>query len=289
MPILMNVYIVILLQTILGGATHIVAKSVTSDIDAVTLTFLRSVVSNIGLAFVFWIRRAKIKVLHEDRKRMILLGLLGTGNQLLYMYGIHFTTAANGALLYGTTPVIVLVFSRVLLGERMTPKKSAGILIAFIGVSIVIFERGISLSSDHTYGNLVVLAAVIAWGLFTILGKSMVIKYGALQSTSIAAFLGGVMLLPFGAFSATEFDFGLLNSADWLGILYLGIGTSVVSYLLWYYALRRIEASKLAVFSNGQPIVAALLSVIFLHYTFTTAFLLGGTITVAGVILTQRG
>jgi Predicted permease, DMT superfamily len=230
----------------------------------------------------------KLNVSPKDRRQLLLLGILGTGNQLLYMYGIHFTTAANGALLYGATPVIVLVFSRILLGEKITAPKSAGIFMAFFGVSIVIFERGISLSSSHTFGNIIVLIAVIAWGLFTIFGKSMVIKYGTLQTTSIAAFLGGAMLFPFGVFSASRFEFSILNSMDWLGILYLGIGTSVISYLLWYYALRRIEASKLAVFSNGQPIVAALLSVIFLNYTLTSAFLIGGTITVAGVVLTQR-
>jgi drug/metabolite transporter (DMT)-like permease len=284
----MNVYIVILIQTVLGGVTHIVAKSVTSDVDAVTLTFMRSIVSIIGLAGILWLRGAKMNVSRKDWKRLSLLGLLGTGNQLLYMYGIHFTTAANGALLYAATPVIVLVFSKFFLGERITAMKSGGILLAFLGVSIVIFERGISLSSDHTYGNLIVLIAVIAWGLFTIFGKSMVIKYGALQTTSLAAFLGGTMLFPFGVISASRFDFALLNSLDWFGILYLGIGTSVVSYLLWYYALRRIEAGKLAVFSNGQPVVAALLSVIFLHYTFTSAFLIGGTVTVAGVVLTQQ-
>jgi len=284
----MNVYVVILIQTILGGATHIVAKSVTNDVDAVTLTFLRSIVSNIGLAALFWMRRKKLNVSPKDWRQLLLLGILGTGNQLLYMYGIHFTTAANGALLYGTTPVIVLVSSRILLGEKITATKSAGIIMAFFGVSIVIFERGISLSSSYTFGNIIVLIAVMAWGLFTIFGKSMVIKYGALQTTSVAAFLGGAMLFPFGVFSASRFEFSLLNSMDWLGILYLGIGTSVISYLLWYYALRRIEASKLAVFSNGQPIVAALLSVIFLNYTLTSAFLIGGTITVAGVVLTQR-
>lgn len=285
----MNVYVVIVIQTFLGGATHIVAKSVTNDVDAITLTFLRSIVSIIGLVALLLMRGAKIHVVRRDWKRLFLLGLLGTGNQLFYMYGIHFTTAANGALLYATTPVIVLVFSRIFLDERITPQKTAGIVLAFVGVSIVIFERGISISSEHTYGNIVVLIAVVAWGLFTIFGKSMVIKYGALQSTSLAAFLGGLMLLPFGVISTSRFEFSRLSSLDWFGIFYLGIGTSIVSYVLWYYALRRIEASRLAVFSNGQPIVAALLSAIFLQNTFTGSFLIGGTITVAGVILTQRG
>lgn len=284
----MNVYVVILIQTFLGGATHIVAKSVTHDVDAVTLTFLRSIVSCVGLIAVLWVRGTKMKIARGDWKHLSLLGFLGVLNQLLYMYGIHFTTAANGALLYAATPVVVLIFSKFFLGEAITVKKSLGIALAFVGVVIVIFERGISLSSDYTYGNFVVLVAVICWGLFTIFGKSMVIKYGALQSTSIAAFLGGIMLFPFGLISASRFEFASLSSLDWVGIFYLGIGTSVVSYILWYYALRRIEASKLAVFSNGQPLVAALLSVIFLQYTFTGAFLIGGTVTVAGVFLTQQ-
>lgn len=284
----MNVYVVILIQTFLGGATHIVAKSVTDDVDAVTLTFLRSMTSAVGLAALLWWRGARIHVARGDWKLLSMLGLFGTGNQLLYMYGIHFTTAANGALLYALTPVVVLVLSRIFLGERITALKSAGVLLAFLGVFIVIFERGISLSSQYTYGNLVVLLAVIIWGLFTIFGRPMVVKYGALQTISLAAFLGGIMLFPFGLLSASEFNFSSLNSADWLGILYLGIGTSVISYVMWYYALRRIEASKLAVFSNGQPIVAALLSIAFLHYSITDVFLIGGTITVTGVVMTQR-
>lgn len=80
-----------------------------------------------------------------------------------------------------------------------------------------------------------------------------------------------------------------VNAAHWAGILYLGVGTSIFGYMLWYYALGRIEASKLAVFANGQPIVATLLALIFLDYTITSTFLFGGIVTIAGVILTQLG
>lgn len=56
--------------------------------------------------------------------------------------------------------------------------------------------------------------------------------------------------------------------------------------MLWNYALGHIEASKLAVFANGQPIVATLLALVFLDYTITGAFVVGGIITIAGVVLT---
>lgn len=283
----MNVYVVIVIQTLFGGATHIFAKTVTNNVDALTLTFLRALISSTGLFLALRFRGIGLTVEKKDWRSLLWLSFLGTLNQILYLYGIHFTTAANAALLYAVTPVFVLILSRWILKDVFTVKKAMGILIAFAGVSIVIFERGINFSSENTYGNLIIVLAVTAWALFTILGKPMVIKYGALKTTSLTAILGGFLLMPFGGYAASQFQFSNLTRLDWIGIFYLGIGTSIIGYLLWYYALRRIEASKLAVFANGQPLVAAILSLIFLDYTITGAFLVGGTITVAGVVLTQ--
>jgi len=283
----MNVYIVLLFQILVASGTHIVAKSVVSNVDAVTLTFLRGVISAVGLAFLIAIRGSWKRIERSDRSMILFLGFLATINQVLYLYGLQFTTAANGALLYAATPVFVLILSRFLLGESMTIRKTSGILIAFVGVALVIFERGVSLSSEYTYGNLVIVVAVVAWGLFTILGKPMVLKYGALNATSVANFAGLAMLTPFGILSASQFSFDGLTGADWMGIVYLGVGTSIIGYLLWYYALRHIEAGQLAVFANGQPLVATLFAVLFQQYSITPTFAVGGTVTIAGVILAQ--
>ena len=88
-----------------------------------------------------------------------------------------------------------------------------------------------------------------------------------------------VLVNPIAAFSVS----------DWLGILYLGIGTSIVGYVLWYYAIGRIDVSKVAVFANGQPVLATVLAMIFLDYTITGNFVVGGIMTLTGVIMTQLG
>jgi drug/metabolite transporter (DMT)-like permease len=67
------------------------------------------------------------------------------------------------------------------------------------------------------------------------------------------------------------------------GILYLAIGTSVIAYPLWLYALRRLEASKVAITSNTQPLLTGILSWIIFGERFTGAFLLGATLILAGV------
>jgi drug/metabolite transporter (DMT)-like permease len=284
----MNVYVVLGIQILFASATHIVAKSVVRDVDALTLTFLRGVISAVGFFLVLIGRGVKIRFQKEHVRSIFLLGFLATFNQFLYLYGMKYTTAANGALLYAATPIFVLLLSRFILKEEITFRKFSGIVLAFTGVTIVIFERGLSASAEFTFGNMIILLAVITWALYTILGKPLVLKMGALSATASANFAGLFLLFPFGMYGASAFPFEHLHSSDWAGIFYLGIGTSIIGYLLWYYALRRIDASRLAVFSNGQPIVASIMSVIFLDATISIQFVIGGIITIGGVILAQR-
>jgi drug/metabolite transporter (DMT)-like permease len=286
----MNIYSVLTLQMLVASGTHIVAKAVTNSVDAVTLTFLRSVISTSGLVLITLARRRSLRVDRADLPKLLWIGILGLPiNQFFYLYGLQFTTAANGALLYATTPVFVLLLSHYLLKERMTLRKSVGIGLAFTGVVIVIFERGIDLSSRYTFGNVVILVAVIAWALFSIQGKAMILKYGALLTTTIAMAFGTLVFLPFGLAAVASFPLASLGASQWYGIIYLGVGTSIVGYFLWYYALGRIEATKVAVFANGQPVVATVLALIFLDYSITGAFIVGGAVAMSGVVLTQRG
>ncbi|HAL55281.1 MAG TPA: hypothetical protein DCP63_02085, partial [Bacteroidetes bacterium] len=141
------------------------------------------------------------------------------------------------------TPTFILLLSHFMLKETITAKKAFGIALAFAGITMVIFERGVDFSSEYTYGNIMVLVAVVAWAFFTILGKEMILKYGALQTTTAMMLAGTALFFPVGLYFSFDFPFSLLRAAHWSGVLYLGFGTSVLGYLLWYYALGRIETA----------------------------------------------
>jgi len=283
-----NVYSLLLIQQLISGGTHIVAKAVVADIDAATLTFVRTIIAAAGLYFIARLRSGPLNIERKDWLQIALLGFVGVAlNQYLYLFGMKFSTAANGALLYAATPVFVLVLSRMILKEKITPKKTFGIILAFVGISIVIFERGIDLSSGYAYGNLLILFAVIGWTLFTVFGKKMLVKYGALKTTSAMMFCGALIISPLGVASSLSVRFAEISMLDWWGVLYLSVGTSIIGYLLWYHALSRIEASKVAVFANVQPIFATILSLIFLNYTITPAFVTGSIITICAIYITQ--
>ena len=100
---------------------------------------------------------------------------------------------------------------------------------------------------------------------------------------------GLIAFLPIYYFLRPDFALSQIDSALWGQIFYLGLITSGVAYVLWYFALKKMEAGKLAVFSNLQPILTTILAIIFLDYSLTVYFIIGGILTIIGVIVTQRG
>jgi drug/metabolite transporter (DMT)-like permease len=285
-----NVYVLLALQQLISGGTHIVAKVVVADVDPAAVTFLRSIIASAGLLAVFWSRSGPLRIERKDWGRVALMGFLGVSlNQFLYLYGLRYTTAANGALLYAATPVFVLLLSHLFLKETISLRKAIGIALAFVGIAIVIFERGVDLGSAYALGNLLILVAVIGWTLAMIVGKGLIVRYGALQTTTAMMAAGAVIFAPFGLVATIQVPFPALGLFDWAGILYLALGTSILGYLLWYHALGRIDASKVAVFANGQPVIAAILSLVFLDYAITGNFVMGSIITISGIVVTQRG
>lgn len=164
-----------------------------------------------------------------------------------------------------------------------------GVVIAFLGILLVVFERGIDFRSDYTLGNALLVVAVIAWAFYTVRGKPMIMEYGAFPTSAITMIVGTMMFLPIGGASMIHFDYASLTLHHWGGLVYLSIGTSIFAYFLWYYALGRIEASKVAIFANLQPVLTTVLSFVLLGQSISIWFIIGGTIALVGVILTQFG
>jgi drug/metabolite transporter (DMT)-like permease len=284
-----NPYLILVLQILLSGGTHVVAKAATNTVPPVVLTFLRTLISS--TLYVAYIIYAKLpfKYRGKDLVSIFFLGLISVPvNQFIFLYGIKRTTATNAALLYSLTPVIVMFISHFYLKEKITLSKALGALIALSGVIIIIGEKGITLGLTYIKGDLLVFSAVVAWAMYTVLGRKLVIKHGAINTTIYSALIGSIAFSPFGVAASVNYRYSEISTGTWMEIIYLGIITSIVGYVLWYYALSKIDATKVAVFTNGQPIATAILSAIFLGQVITTTFIIGAVITITGVLITQQ-
>ena len=230
------------------------------------------------------------KIAREDRNLVLFLSFLAIPvNQFFFLFGMRYTIPSNAALLYATTPILVLLLSWMFLGERLTGRKIVGVVVGFIGVVVVIFERGVSASMEFLLGNLLIAVAVVAWGLYSVFGKRLISRYGAVGASSLTLIYGTVMFFPIGIWSTVSYPYATLTTSNWGEILYLAIITSVVSYFLWYFALGRIEAGKAALFANFQPVLTTVLMVVLLGQGITLAFVVGGSLALLGVVLAQFG
>ncbi len=284
----MNPYIILVLQIFFSSGTYIIANAATQVIPAGNLVFIRSIISATIYLLYLWYARLKFDYKDRDLLLLLVLGFLSIPvNQFSFLHGVKYTTATEAAILYSLSPVLVLLLSGIYLKERITLPKIVGTILAFGGVLVIVLEKGNRIGVANLKGDMFVFIAVIAWSHYIVLGRKLILKHGALHTTIFAALAGSAMFVPIGIWSSIGYSYSSISGGIWLEILYLSIITSIVGYILWYSALSKIEASKAAVFANGQPVVTAILGYIFLRQGITVGFTAGAVTTIAGVLITQ--
>lgn len=282
------VYPLIVTGQLIAAGTFPLAKVAINHFGPFTLALVRFVLASVVMLGIVKFTGRLRPIDRSDWWRLAWLGLLAIPlNQLLFLYGLKFTTPGRSALYYGATPAFVFMMAIWYLKEKVTLFKVIGIVVSFLGVTAIL--RAGRFDSDILFGDILVILAVIAWAGYTIFGKPMIAKYGAMTMTAYALAVGTLMYLPFGLIFALRFDYTSVPIEAWLALLYIAILTSVVAYTIWYWALGKMEASKLSIFQNLQPVMAAVLSVLFMGESFGTEFYIGGALVLIGVILTQRG
>ncbi len=298
----MGMYLLLLFQQLIASSTHLVADTVTLIVQPTMVVGLRAVFACMFFGAYVMIRRGSLRsVRPEDRYRIWLLGMLNIPlNQLLFISGVDLSTAPNASLAYALTPAFVLLLSVIAYRQRPGGRQIIGMLLAMVGAAIVLVDRGANLSEGLMMGNMMVLGAAIAWSLYTMLGRDLATYYGGFHLTAMTMFTGAILYVPVWAVlygvDIVPLDITpLLRTVDgitpmeiWGQIMYLGIITSGLGFGLWYVALTRLDAARLSVFNNLQPVLTTILAWVLLGTVPTPVFVVGGVVALAGVVLTQR-
>lgn len=285
MPLLMGV---LLFQQLLGALTFPISKAGLVHIDAFVFAFYRFLISGVILLALVALNRRTPPIERKDWPRIIGLGLIIIPfNQTLYLLGQSMTAAGHGAVLFATVPIWIYLAAIVHLGERWIWQRGIGIVVAIAGVFMIMSGGAMTIGAEYLLGDLIILIAVIAWAYYTILGKPLVRKYGALRTTAYALVAGSIVYFPFGLYLTLGFDHAAVPLSAWWTVVYVAIGTSVVAYILWYWVLKYLEASRIAVFHNLQPLIATSVAAFWLNEPLGWTFFVGGAIALGGVIFAE--
>jgi drug/metabolite transporter (DMT)-like permease len=207
------------------------------------------------------------------------------------MLGLRYTTPAHSALLFALVPMLVVVISVLILkSERMNTGKAAGILLALMGVSRVIFssQTGTATASDVWLGDGITILSVICWAVYMSYSRQLVQQFEPLTFITVLMTVGALIVLPIGIYPALTYDYSQISAEAWWGYVYLTIGSSAVSYLLLVFALKKMHASRVAIYINAQPVFTTLISLSIGTDEPSWSFLTGGLLVVTGIYVLNR-
>ncbi len=215
------------------------------------------------------------------------LGVFGVAmNQFFFVVGVNLTSVGHTGIINGLGPILVLLIAAGVRQERITVGKAIGMAIALGGLAIL--ERGRAGSAATFTGDALVFIGSAAFAVFAVFGKSVTGRYGAVTVNAVAYFSGAILLTPLTVWQWRGFSLDSPGWAGWLSILYMAVFSSIICYLIFYWALRHIPASRVSAFQYLQPLFAAVLAFALLGEPITTALAGGGALVLAGVFVTER-
>ena len=217
-----------------------------------------------------------------------LCGLAGmTGYQLLLNAGERVVPAGTASLLVATAPVYASLLAVTFLGERATRRRWAGSAVALAGTAMIAASHGLGFGTSA----LIVLAAAVLQAIFHTAQKPLLARYTSFEVTAYAMWAGTVFILPWtGSLLRALWGAGAHAGGAAIGsAVFLGLAPSAAGFVLWAYAMARMDVGRVTVSLYLVPAAAIGISLVWLGQVPGPAELTGGAIALAGVVLASSG
>lgn len=273
----------------------LVARALAGSVPPMAMSFWRWAGAFLILiplmALPLWRQRA---LLRQAGWRLVVLALLGISafNSILYHAAVS-TTAINITLVNTSLPIAVFALSGWLLSEWPTRRNLLGTGLAMLGLLWLIsagsWQRLAALAFNQ--GDLLMLLAVLDWGLYSVLLKRWVTHLQGFSPWLLLAALvliGTPPLLPLYAWEWQSVGGFALTTANLAGIAYTAVFASLLAYYGWNQGVRVLGAGTAAVFNYLMPVITAVLAVLLLSEQLTSAHAIGGGLILFGLWWGQR-
>jgi probable blue pigment (indigoidine) exporter len=261
------------------GTTYVVATEFLPPNHPLLVASLRSL--PIGILLIAWLRQLPKGIWWG---RILLLGSLNIGVfQALLFVAAYRLPGGVAATAGSIQPLLVVLFSWMLLGEKPSRVSVIAAIAGFIGVGLLVISPSARLDS---IGIIAAIAGAVTMGLGIVLVKRWKRPVSLLVFTAWQLVVGGIILLPVAL--VIEGPFTSLSTVNLLGFLYLGVIGTGLAYALWFRGVDKLNTSAVSSLGLLSPVVASVLGFILLDQSFTPIQLLGIAIVLISVLIGQQ-
>ncbi len=286
------VYLKLMAMTLIWGGNFAVSRALMQDLDPFSAAFCRFALASVALVFLTDRIEGRWPTLSPKQMLQVLaLGAIGIfAYNACFFIGLQTVPASRAALIVTTNPTAIALGAALFFGERLTIARVAGIVLAVTGAIVVLSEGnplGL-LQQGMNRGDGYLVGCIITWTVFTLLGRAATRHLSPLVATTYGCLVGTPLFLGPALQEGLLQNLRTYSASSWLGLLYVGWLGTVVAFWWYYQGVSAIGASRAAVFINFIPIVAVTLGVLLLGEPLTGSLLVGGSLTVGGIFLTNR-
>jgi drug/metabolite transporter (DMT)-like permease len=284
-------YLLLCITALCWAGNAIIGRLAAGHIPPVTLSFLRwSLAFLVILPFSFKHLKRDWPAIRGKLGVMVLLSVTGIGvfNTLQY-WALEHTQALNTLLLQSSGPLIVAVWSLILLGVRLTAAQVIGVILSLCGVLVILTQGDLTALSAIRFnkGDLIFLVAMITFGFYSVL----TLKRPAIHSLSLAGFTfgcGAVALIPLLLRELNARPAMVIDTQNVLSLIYVAIFPSALAYLCFNRGVQLIGANRAAPFFHVVPVFGAAMAMVFLGERPQLFHVVGFAMVLTGVYIASR-
>jgi drug/metabolite transporter (DMT)-like permease len=227
-------------------------------------------------------RGTRIGILRQPG-RVWLLGVGGLfGYHALYFAALRMAPPAEAGLICYLWPLLIVLFSGLLPGERLRGMTVAGAMLGFMGVIVLVAGRGrIDVRAEYALGYICAGAAAFVWAAYSVLSR----RFGQVPTDAVAGFCLATSLLSLVCHMLFESTLWPSHRLEWLAVLALGIGPVGAAFYAWDIGMKRGDIRLLGVASYAAPVLSTLALVLAGYAEPTTSLALACVLIVSGALL----
>ena len=272
------------------GLSPVVLRSQAVEIGAADSLVIRYTIVALIYA-VALIVAGKGRIARADWPRLLTISLLGMFcYSVSSMFGFEYAPAGVGGLIYATQPLLIILLAAILLREALTPHAIIGIAIAAAGTVLLFWHEAATTTSDGSilYGGMLLFLGCIAWAVYSVASRPLLIKYGPL---SISAWSIIIATVPMYALSdaGTVATLGSMTIRHWIEIMFLAVMSTFIAVITWNLSIARLPATTTGAFLYLVPVIAITAGALLLGESVTITRIIGGLLILLGVAFAQFG
>ena len=283
---LLSVHLILIAGQICFASLPVVGKLAVGHVPPAGIVVVRMAGGAVLFTLIAW-QRGTLTIRRRDLPFIGLCALLGTViNQEMFIHGLARSTATNAVVLGSTIPVFTAITAIVLGREPARARRIAGMAIAFGGVALLVGAERLSTSSEHLVGSAMVLINAVSYGVYLVIVRPLAERYDPFALLAVMFVIGTPLVAPLGVHALAEAP--SLVADDYAFLAFLIAIPTIAAYGLVQTALKRADASLVAVYIYLQPVVAAIGAAFVLDEVIEVRTVICGAMVLFGVWLAAR-